>query len=122
MDTTIIVVFLFAIAGYGIWQSRFNHSSEDYFLGGRKIPWVVAMFSIVATETLVLTFISVPGLAYTGNWFFLRLVMGYILGRVLVSIILLPAYFKTGVSSVLTNIVLVYFTEVLLNIGTARYD
>jgi len=58
------------------------------------------MFSIVATETSVLTFISVPGLAYTKDWFFLQLAMGYILGRILVSIFLLPAYFKTGISSI----------------------
>ena len=51
-------------------QGKLNNSSEDYFLGGRKIPWLVSMFSIVATETSVLTFISVPGLAYRDNWFF----------------------------------------------------
>jgi len=88
------------MAGYGIWQSRFNKSSEDYFLAGRNLPWVAAMFSIVATETSVLTFISVPGLAYRQDWFFLQLALGYILGRILVSIFLLPAYFKTGITSI----------------------
>ncbi len=58
------------------------------------------MFSIVATETSVLTFISVPGLAYRQDWFFLQLALGYILGRILVSIFLLPAYFKTGITSI----------------------
>jgi len=85
---------------YGIWQSRFNKSSADYFLGGRNLPWPTAMFSIVATETSVLTFISVPGLAYRGDWFFLQLALGYILGRILVSIYLLPQYFKTGITSI----------------------
>ena len=58
------------------------------------------MFSIVATETSVLTFVSVPGLAYRGDWFFLQLAMGYILGRVLVSIFLLPQYFKGNITSI----------------------
>ncbi len=58
------------------------------------------MLSIVATETSVLTFISVPGLAYRQDWFFLQLAMGYILGRILVSIFLLPQYFKTGITSI----------------------
>lgn len=58
------------------------------------------MFSIVATETSVLTFISVPSLAYKGTWFFLQLAMGYILGRILVSIFLLPEYFNSGVTSI----------------------
>ena len=58
------------------------------------------MFSIVATETSVLTFVSVPGLAYRGDWFFLQLAMGYILGRMLVSIFLLPQYFKGDITSI----------------------
>ena len=100
IDLTIIFIFLAGFSLYGIWQSRFNKSSEDYFLGGRNLPWSVAMLSIVATETSVLTFISIPGLAYRGDWFFLQLAIGYILGRILVSLILLPQYFNSGVTSI----------------------
>ncbi|MBT5364310.1 MAG: sodium:solute symporter [Candidatus Marinimicrobia bacterium] len=100
IDTSIIILFLFGLMGFGWWQSRLNKSSADYFLGGKNIPWVVAMFSIVATETSVLTFISIPGIAYRGNWFFLQLAIGYIFGRILVSIFLLPKYFSSGVTSI----------------------
>ena len=58
------------------------------------------MFSIVATETSVLTFISIPGIAYRGNWVFLQLAFGYILGRVLVSFLFLPKYFESGITSI----------------------
>jgi SSS family solute:Na+ symporter len=58
------------------------------------------MFSIVATETSVLTFISVPGMAYRGDWCFLELALGYIFGRILVSVFLLPHYCKSGVTSI----------------------
>lgn len=58
------------------------------------------MFSIVATETSVLTFVSVPGLAYNGDWFFLQLALGYIVGRILVSLILLPQYFTGNITSI----------------------
>ena len=99
-DLTIIVIFLVGFCAFGVWQSRFNNSTEDYFLGGRNLPWPVAMFSIVATETSVLTFISIPGLAYRDDWFFLQLAMGYLFGRILVSIFLLPQYFETGITSI----------------------
>jgi len=99
-DLAIIIFFLLGFSLYGILQGRLNSSSEDYFLGGRNIPWIVAMFSIVATETSVLTFISVPGLAYRDNWFFLQLALGYIIGRILVSFILLPQYFNSGITSI----------------------
>ena len=93
-------IFLIGSAGFGIWQGRRNKTSSDYFTAGRSLPWLTAMFSIVATETSVLTFISVPGLAYRGDWQFLQLALGYITGRILVSIFLLPIYFKTGITSI----------------------
>jgi len=58
------------------------------------------MLSIVATETSVLTFISIPGIAYRGNWIFFQLAFGYIFGRILVSIFLLPKYFSSGIVSI----------------------
>lgn len=100
IDLAIIILFLAGNTLFGLWHGKSNKSSKDYFLGSHKLPWVVAMLSIVASETSVLTFVSVPGLAYRGDWTFLQLAMGYIVGRVLVSAILLPMYFKHGVSSI----------------------
>ena len=64
------------------------------------MSWKTAMFSIVATETSVLTFISIPGISYRGDWTFLQLAIGYIFGRILVSVILLPHFFKYGITSI----------------------
>jgi Na+/proline symporter len=100
IDIVIIVLFLAGNTLFGLWHGKSNKNTRDYFLGGHKLPWVVAMLSIVASETSVLTFVSVPGLAYRGDWTFLQLPMGYIVGRILVSLILLPLYFKHGVNSI----------------------
>ena len=100
LDLAIIILFLAGNTLFGLWHGKSNKSSSDYFLGGHQLPWIVAMLSIVASETSVLTFVSVPGLAYRGDWSFLQLAMGYILGRILVSSLLLPIYFKHGVSSI----------------------
>ena len=100
LDLTVVCILLAGFVGFGIYQARFNRSAEDYFLGSGKIPWPIAMLSIVATETSVLTFVSVPGLAYRGDWFFLQLALGYIAGRIAVSIFLLPRYFESGVTSI----------------------
>ena len=100
VDYLILFTFLLGFTGFGWYQSRYNRSNTDYFLGSKTIPWPVAMFSIVATETSVLTFISIPGVAYRGNWVFLQLAIGYIIGRFLVSYILLPIYFQKGVLSI----------------------
>ncbi|MEI6691694.1 MAG: sodium:solute symporter [Chlorobium sp.] len=100
IDLAIIILFLIGNTLFGLWHGKSNKSSGDYFLGGHNLPWIISMLSIVASETSVLTFVSVPGLAYRGDWTFLQLAMGYIIGRILVSFILLPMYFKHGVSSI----------------------
>ncbi|MCF8215513.1 MAG: sodium:solute symporter [Chlorobium sp.] len=100
LDIAIIVFFLAGSILLGFWQGKSNKNTGDYFLGGHKLPWIVAMLSIVATETSVLTFVSVPGLAYRGDWTFLQLPLGYIFGRMLVSVLLLPVYFRNGVTSI----------------------
>ncbi len=100
IDYAIIISFLAASTLFGLWQGRSNKQTSDYFLGGHTLPWFAVMLSVVATETSVLTFVSVPGLAYRGDWTFLQLSLGYIVGRILVSIILLPVYFKQGVTSI----------------------
>ncbi|MEE9572229.1 MAG: sodium:solute symporter [Candidatus Neomarinimicrobiota bacterium] len=85
---------------YGYWQGKRNRTVNDYFVAGNNLPWPVAMLSIVATETSVLTFISIPGLAYRDDWYFLQIASGYIIGRVLVTSILLPIYYRKGVLSI----------------------
>ena len=100
LDLSIIVFFLLSICLFGIYQSFSNKSQKDFFLAGINISWITAMFSIVATETSLLTFIGIPGIAYRGDWTFLLLSLGYIIGRILVSWLLIPLYFKNGIVSI----------------------
>jgi SSS family transporter len=94
VDFVVLVGYLLGTVLLGAWFSRSQKDVKDYFVGGRTVPWWAIMGSIVATETSTVTFISVPGLAYAGNWTFLQLVMGYMIGRIAVSIIFVPAYFR----------------------------
>ena len=100
IDNIIVFTFLFGLVCFGWLQGLKNKTSSDYFSGNRNVPWIIAMFSIVATETSVLTFISIPGIAYREDWTFLQLGFGYILGRVLVSFLLLPKYFENSITSI----------------------
>lgn len=94
IDLIIVVVYMVLSAGLGSWIGRNQKDTTDYFLGGRQIPWPAVTFSIVATETSVLTFISIPAVSYLGNLTFLQIVLGYVIGRILVATLLIPAYFK----------------------------
>ena len=66
----------------------------EYAVGSRDLPWWLILFSIIATETSSVTFLSIPGFAYASNLTFLQLVMGYMVGRLVISAIFIPAYFK----------------------------
>lgn len=94
LDFWVIGIYLTAITAFGIALRRPNPSLHDYFLAGGQLPWWAISLSIVAAETSVLTIISTPGLAFTGDLGFLQLVFGYLVARVLISLILIPAYFR----------------------------
>ena len=103
VDYLIIFTFFAGIIFFALYQKKKskNQNNQSYFLAGRNIPWVVAMFSIVATETSVITFMSIPGLAYKSHdWTFLQLAIGYILGRFFVSYFFIPIYYKDGIISI----------------------
>ncbi len=94
VDYLVIGVYLVAITIFGSWFARYQKTTRDYFLTDRSVPWWAICFTIVATETSTLTFIGIPAQAYAGNMTFLQLAIGYIIGRILVSILFIPAYFR----------------------------
>lgn len=94
LDLTVLAIYLAGIVAFGAYFSRSHHTIQDYFVSGKTIPWWAIMGSIVATETSTVTFISVPGYAYGTNFTFLQLVMGYMVGRIAVSVLFIPAYFR----------------------------
>ena len=94
LDLAIVIVYLLGITALGMKFRREQHDVSDYFLGGRTAPWWALAFSIVATETSTLTIIGTPAISYGGNLTFLQLVFGYLLGRVLIVLLLLPGYFR----------------------------
>ncbi len=96
IDLVIIFGYLVGITLFGVWFSRKQETTRDYFLGDRTVPWWAIAASIVATETSTITFISVPGIAFAhnGNFQFLQLVFGYMLGRIVISLLFIPSYFR----------------------------
>jgi len=94
LDYVIVAVYLVGVTVAGVLISGRQRSSRDYFLGGKEMSWWSVGFSIVASETSTLTFISIPGLAFTGNLYFLQLVVGYFIGRLIVSVVFIPAYYR----------------------------
>src|SRR5258707_4610073 len=94
LDFAIIAIYLAGITLFGLRFRKRQRTLRDYFSADRDIPWWAIALSIVAAETSTLTIISIPGLAYDTNLTFLQVVLGYMVGRVVISFVLLPHYFR----------------------------
>ena len=94
IDITLIAVYVAGCTALGAWQGSRSRGLKGYFLAESNIPAWAVMVSIVATETSTATFLSVPGVAYQGDFAFLQLALGYLLGRIMVATFFLPAYFR----------------------------
>jgi len=94
IDLGIVIAYLLGVTALGVYFRRGSQDAKDYFLGGRTAPWWALAFSIVATETSTLTIIGTPAISYGGNMTFLQLVFGYLIGRVIIVLLLLPGYFR----------------------------
>jgi SSS family transporter len=94
LDLAVIVAYLIGITWFGAHFRESQKSLKDYFLGGRNAPWWAIGFSIVSAETSTLTVIGTPALSFGGNFGFLQVVFGYLLARILIALLFLPAYFR----------------------------
>ena len=94
LDLAVILAYLVGITWFGAHFRAGQKSLRDYFLGGRTAPWWAICLSIVSAETSTLTIVGTPGLAFNGNLGFLQIVVGYLLARILISVLFLPQYFR----------------------------
>ena len=102
LDYGVLVLYLVGITVFGTRFRRTQHSVADYFIGAQTIPWWVISLSIVAAETSTLTLVGVPAIAFAtyarpeqgGTLTYLQVVVGYIVARIVISVLLIPAYFS----------------------------
>ena len=79
-----------------------NKKASDFFLAGRKAPWYVVAFGMVGASLSGVTFISVPGMVGSADFTYLQMVMGFMAGYVFIMAVLLPLYYRLGLTSIYT--------------------
>ena len=94
LDLVVVLVYLVGTTWLGIWLGRDQKTARAYFVVDSAVPWWAILFSVVATETSAITFISIPGLAYGADLSFLQVATGYLLGRIVIAYTLLPRYYQ----------------------------
>lgn len=100
LDLIVVLGYLVLVAAIGLTAGRGQRTTRDYFLAGGSVPWWAAGLSILATETSVLTFIGVPTQSLRGDWTYLQLALGSVVGRLVVAGVLIGAYYRAGVVTV----------------------
>lgn len=94
IDLAILLAYMAGMVVLGIWLGRGARDVAEYAVGSRDLPWWLILFSIIATETSSVTFLSIPGFAYERDLTWLQIALGFLLGRFAVAFRLLPAYFR----------------------------
>lgn len=96
-DLVLLVVYLLGVVALGLWIGRGARTVSDFMVGNRNLPWWLILVSIVATETSTVTFLSIPGFAWSRDMTWLQIPLGYVLGRFAVALLLLPQYFRGSI-------------------------
>ncbi len=94
LDLAVLLAYMAGMVGLGMWLGRGTRDVAEYAVGGRDQPWWLILFSIVATETSAVTFLSIPGFAYERDFTWIQIALGFVAGRFVIAFLLLPEYFR----------------------------
>jgi SSS family solute:Na+ symporter len=91
-------LFIFVIA----WRTSRKADNESYFIGNRKSPWFAVAYGMIGASLSGITFISVPGWVGTTHFTYFVMVLGYVAGYAVISLVLLPVYYRLNLTSIYT--------------------
>ena len=106
MELTILLCFAAytALLFLVMWLAsrRGARGNEAFFRGGRRSPWFVVAYGMIGASLSGVTFMSVPGGVHGGDWTYMPLVFGYVLGYAVIALVLLPLYYRLNLTSIYT--------------------
>ena len=97
IEVGLAIILLFVISYI---FGRKEKDTKDFFIGGRKVPSIVACLSFVATEVSALTIIGVPATAYSENWQYLQFFIGSAAARIMVAFLFIPVFYQYNCTSI----------------------
>ena len=100
VDYVLIGLYLVVVLGIGLYAGRRERGTDDFFVGGRRVPWLAVLGSIVATEVSAATYLAVPGVGYAENMTYLQFGIGSLFARFFVAFLFLTAFYKANCVSI----------------------
>lgn len=99
LDYFFLAAYLAVMVAVGIYFSKREKSTEDFFLAGRRIPWWAAMLSIFSTQLSAITFMAIPGKAFATDWVSILMNLGIVLVTPLIVLYYLPFFRRLDVTT-----------------------
>lgn len=94
LDLFIVLCYFSIVLAIGFWSARKSSNSDDFINGGRQMPWLAVLASLVATEVSASTFLATPGVGYAENMSYLQMGIGSFLARIFIAVIFLGAFYS----------------------------
>ena len=97
----VIVLYFLTVFGVSWWTTRHHdHDSESFYRGDRRSPWWVVAIAMIGTSISGVTYVSVPGMVEAKQMSYIQMVLGFVAGYFAVAYVLLPLYYRLGLSSI----------------------
>lgn len=99
VNYSVLAAYLLALVGMGVYFSRREKTTDDFFLAGRRIPWWAAGISIFGTQLSAITFMAIPAKAYATDWVYFVGNMCIVAMAPVVVLIYLPFYRNLNITT-----------------------
>lgn len=99
INILVIIGYFAVLAGIGIYFSRRQKSTNDYFKGGGRIPWWAAGLSLFGTALSAITFMAIPSKAYATNWSYVLFNIGILFVAPIIVFVFIPFFRKLNITT-----------------------
>lgn len=103
--STVILGYFAVLIAVSYFTSRGSDNS-DFFIGGKKSPWILVAIGMIGASLSGATFISIPGVIGAGGkdqaFSYMQMVFGYLLGYLVIATVLMPIYYRYNLTSIYT--------------------
>ena len=105
LSPSLLLFIIFAYFGllmFISWYTSRGSNNDSFFIGNRSGNWKLVAFGMIGSTLSGVTFVSVPGTVGASGFGYLQITLGYIIGYVIISYVLLPIYYKMQLTSIYT--------------------
>ncbi len=99
LDWIVLISFLVFVVAHGIWKGRGSKTTRSYMLADKTMPWYAVALSIMATQASAITFVSIPGQAYTDGMRFVQYYFGLPIAMVILCVVAVPVFHRLNVTT-----------------------